>query len=71
MYRHHFVFNIMCKYRYRFGVCTCIYTPSIQKKCHYGVHDTQTFLSLIKFIENITNVCISKSIYYKCIFRHS
>jgi hypothetical protein len=29
-------------------------------KCHYGVRADQIFLSLTKFIKNISNICISK-----------
>jgi len=37
-------------------------------KCRYGIRAGQTFLSLTRFIENSSNICISKEIYYEKIF---
>jgi hypothetical protein len=31
-----------------------------KNKCHYGIRASQTFLSLTRFVENISNSCISK-----------
>jgi hypothetical protein len=34
--------------------------PPTQNKCHYGKRADQILLSLTRFIENVTNICISK-----------
>jgi len=31
-----------------------------QNKCHYGMRPGQIFLSLFRFVENISNIYISK-----------
>ena len=36
-----------------------------KNKCNYGIRAGQTFLSLTRFVENISNGCISKLVYYK------
>ena len=35
-------------------------TPMSQNKCRFGIHADQTLLNLTRFIENMSNICISK-----------
>jgi hypothetical protein len=37
---------------------------------HYDIRVGQTFLTLTTFIENISNICISKYIYYENRFKY-
>jgi hypothetical protein len=39
--------------------------PLSQNVCRYGIRAGQTFSSLPRFIENISNICISEILYYQ------
>jgi len=45
-------------------------TPSIKKKYRYEIRAGEIFLDFTRFIENISNICISKYIYCKNIFSY-
>jgi hypothetical protein len=47
--RHHTPFFS----RYQYSLCA-------QNKCHYDICSDQIFITLNIFVENITNICISK-----------
>jgi hypothetical protein len=53
-----FIYNTLVKNLRTYSLCPLF-------KYRYGIRAGQTFLSLIRFIENSRNICISKEVYYE------
>jgi hypothetical protein len=48
----------------------CCVLSSSQNSCHYGIRANQTFSSLTRCIENISNIYIFKYVYYENISKY-